>query len=1116
MSSSHIWVLLFLAEGFGNQAASMELLKQLYKITRTQFNSYSSMFPKAMVQGLSADVIADLTVNIDTFFKKYEQEFVDMMRSPTHGKDTEVANEYAVSNNPGKNSMMDRKSDIQAPDLERKEIQHLSSNDSTPILSYSASQSPIRRSMELSEQYEDQCMKTPKLVRMVTESYHSSGKKTPKTVSESNTPATTNSNHPSFDGDVKLIDYDRQSVNAETPLGEKYVLGPVESSPDPEPDHELTAFHITRKYLQHEFEESGKNKYEEKIGETTLKTSPRSPEKYVDVHHYDGDFEMDQRHTEHEAMTGYREEVGVKNDVGLCESALVYASNMNSNPKQELDEPELENVASRSRSQSRPRFQSGPQTGSSQDEHIHTYIHDFVNNGLLSAVSSSTGSISGGAIRYGQRLREKHSAADSNVGTRIPTNRGDDERAKPKEELQKKSSIDRSPSPCVSVHKKTSNATAESRSVSPAVTASKQRACERIREFKQKELVDAAHARAEKGMVKDRLARLELETKLARLGIHSAGNSVSSGSGSRASSPSPHAKNSPALHPKRWGSASGRKTAEKADFKLQGTTADNASAAPTSSASEVKEAQQRAQQRLREAKRTQEAKKRQELFEKEQKKREMWSKRDQRILSFIERQKKTHASAFVKVLDERDERNVIQDMSGSDDTILPPRDIIDVQSLQAIEHELSASVSPSDKSFKSSMKKGAEGTPNPSLNSSVSSHSTSKPKPKPKAYENREYSEEALIAVGLLSPPPPPPPAASYTMPLIQRQLFQKERIEISKKSKQANVQRKEVANLGSTNVNSQHSSIRRSNVEALSEDSSDEEGFDILTHSQSYVSEGETLNENGEQEEVSGLVQDVEDLVDGVLTSHDAAYVPRSNAKVNREVRKSTVTNTHSRPSEEVNTISNAPSDVNMLVIKLNCAYDLPDSEAMGELCPYFVFDWDTLGTAHTQAVRHHTACHSNSAVDNSAVSNNLNMSDLESNASSVETYTYSFDSILKFRLPKMQLKHGNGASPYSLYYYLLYAPSLTISAYNRNESVSDDLIGETSIPQLIDMYIKFKSIALNDSVDIAKQSFKDAKMKADKIKMGLDVKDVRIQLYKLDGSGRTAGCISIDMYLE
>jgi len=340
--------------------------------------------------------------------------------------------------------------------------------------------------------------------------------------------------------------------------------------------------------------------------------------------------------------------------------------------------------------------------------------------------------------------------------------------------------------------------------------------------------------------------------------------------------------------------------------------------------------------------------------------------------------------------------------------------------------------------------------------------------------------------------------------------------------------------------------------VDSDGEDSEGFEGFDIISHSRSMnssnsmnsVSTAELSNNTSssntsdmsvEELELEVLVNDMEDLVDGVLTTHDKTYTPDKRNKhtisgagavrgvgsssMHRMEKSHQIYTPKKIIHSHTHTNTTANTNTHMLVIKLKHACGL--TEAMGEMNPYFVFDWETLGTAHTQAVR-------SPNPDGVTMTGLVDTGDFVSHTPTI----YTFESILKFRLPTIKPQtqthsmsttnthtntHATATnSTHSLYHFLLHAPALYISVYNRNESVSDELIGETSIPQLIDMYIKYKSIGLNSELSIANQSVKDAKKKVEQIKLGLDVHDVNIQLYKTDGSGDEAGNISIDMYLE
>lgn len=135
--------------------------------------------------------------------------------------------------------------------------------------------------------------------------------------------------------------------------------------------------------------------------------------------------------------------------------------------------------------------------------------------------------------------------------------------------------------------------------------------------------------------------------------------------------------------------------------------------------------------------------------------------------------------------------------------------------------------------------------------------------------------------------------------------------------------------------------------------------------------------------------------------------------------------------------TTNNTVSD-SIITIRVIQACNIPD--ALGVMQPYLVFDWNNsdetitsnnnhdnngLGRACTQAVM----CR---------VGNGNTISNDDSNC-------FEYNSILKFRTPTNTNNTNN--TNIKLYEYLKYAPPLSISVYNRNESVCDELLCQTTV---------------------------------------------------------------------
>jgi hypothetical protein len=331
--------------------------------------------------------------------------------------------------------------------------------------------------------------------------------------------------------------------------------------------------------------------------------------------------------------------------------------------------------------------------------------------------------------------------------------------------------------------------------------------------------------------------------------------------------------------------------------------------------------------------------------------------------------------------------------------------------------------------------------------------------------QGSQQSKEALIAVGLLSPEPPPPPSSSYTVPASQRKLYLQQR-------------------------NQQLLQAR------LAHGGSVEDSFTSLEPRESQPRPAPLAGVGPAPFDVD----EVEQMIDSVLGAERPSTPPPppplaqfgfNGPEHSFFSERSLLASPSTSTSMEQDSVEVAPAPAKpVFVLRVNEAFQLAEGLVLGELKPYVVFDWDFLGRAHTQAVAG------------------------RGGAGGDEESSFCFNSTLKFRTPKLPPNATENRNQ-RLYTLLSHAPALQISIYNRNDSVSDEKLGEVLIPNVIELYLS-KNPHNVAPLKTSASYITSENLGNHVVSQSNGIRGCLVQCDQLNGTGDSAGCVSFDILVE
>jgi len=486
----------------------------------------------------------------------------------------------------------------------------------------------------------------------------------------------------------------------------------------------------------------------------------------------------------------------------------------------------------------------------------------------------------------------------------------------------------------------------------------------------------------------------------------------------------------------------------------------------------VLQAQYRAALRVKEKKRELDRRQQAEKAERRSKQEKVWEARDRKISDFLRRQQEAEEQQEVfsaikqKQKQARASHSPRQGARG--ETVFPERDERNGEYSFAYED---------DEDVRVVSQAGERRPSTPATTAPVTPakmvHSTT-PLSKergPVFTQGSQQSKEALIAVGLLSPEPPPPPSSSYTVPESQRKLYQQQR--------------------------------KQQLLLARQDGTADDSFTSIEPREQSpqpqFRRRGEEVVDIEEVESMIDSVLGVQHGRDGERPSTPPPPPPLAQYGYRPQERMRNHTQVSPGTSMEQDSMEiPPPPTLAMFVIRVNEAFHL--TEGLGEMKPYVVFDWDFLGKAHTQAVSLRQA-----------------MADTGSNSDGEmlkEDICFCYNSTLKFRTPKLPPNATENPN-HRLYTLLSHAPALCISIYNRNDSVSDEKLGEVLIPNVIELYLS------KNPHNVAPLKTTASRITSENLAIHVNsqnngIRGCLVQCDQLDGTGQSAGCVSFDILIE